>query len=469
VLDESVRAAILELAKRGASIREIARTLKVSRGSVRKILRAGSAEVPRVERAERAEPHRERILELYLRCDGNLVRVHEELADECEISYQALTAFCRRNQIGKKPKPRAGRYHFEPGKEMQHDTSPHRVKLGGVIRLAQCASLVCCYSRMKYFQYYPTFNRFYCKVFLGEALRYFGGACERCMIDNTHVIVLHGTGADMVPVPEMEAYGDLFDFKWVAHEVGDANRSAHVERPFHHIENNFLAGREGSDWRDLNSQAITWCDKDNAKYRRRLHASHRSLFAQELPLLKKLPTWIPEVYRLHHRIVGVEGYVTVHTNLYSVPLSIPVGRQVEVRETKDRIDVYVGPRVVASHERQWDARGKRITLPDHRQRRKRRKKEPSPAEKELHVEAPELDGYVAELKKRGRSSTTLALRRLLSMVRDFPRAPLVAALTEAQSYGLFDLRRVERMVLARIAGDYFRLDPNPDDQGGPCE
>jgi hypothetical protein len=39
-------------------------------------------------------------------------------------TYQALTAFCRRHGISHEAKQPAGRYHFEPGQEMQHDTSP---------------------------------------------------------------------------------------------------------------------------------------------------------------------------------------------------------------------------------------------------------------------------------------------------------------------------------------------------------
>ncbi|MBI4618466.1 MAG: transposase [Planctomycetes bacterium] len=469
MLDESIRVAILKLRERNQSIRQIARALQVSRDAVRRVIEAGSPEVPRLDRAEKAEPHRERILELFAACEGNLVRVHEELAKEdCAISYQGLTAFCRRHQIGTKPKPRAGRYHFEPGQEMQHDTSPHRVVIGGKTRVAQCASLVFCYSRMKFVQYYPNFDRFYCKVFLADALQYFGGSCLRCMIDNTHVVVLKGTGASMIPVPEMVAFGEQLGFEWAAHEKGDANRSARVERPFHHVEHNFLPGRKPFiDWKDLNGQAVAWCDRDNARHKRHLHASPRKLFLEELSQLRKLPEWTPEVYQLHHRLVGVEGYVTVHTNLYSVPLEVPVGRQVEVRETRDRIDVYEGPRVVATHERVWDREGKRVTLPGHRQRRKPREQELAPEEKTLLELAPELASFVAQLKKRAQGSTTLALRRLLSLVRDYPRAPLVQALAEAERYGLFDLERVERMVLKRIAGDYFLL-PG-DANGGPDE
>ena len=60
---------------------------------------------------------------------------------------------------------------------------------------------------------------------------YTGGVVERVMIDNTHVVVLRGTGREMIPVPEMEAFADRFGFRFVAHERGDANRSARVERP----------------------------------------------------------------------------------------------------------------------------------------------------------------------------------------------------------------------------------------------
>jgi len=125
------------------------------------------------------------------------------MAAGAEMSYQALTAFCRRHGIGYAPPARAGQYEFAPGEELQHDTSPHELELGGRKRKVQTASAVLCYSRMLFFQCYPTFRRFDCKVFLTEALRYFGGATTRTMIDNTHVVVLRGSGRDMVPVPEM--------------------------------------------------------------------------------------------------------------------------------------------------------------------------------------------------------------------------------------------------------------------------
>jgi transposase len=465
MLDQSTRAAILKLKQQRHSIRGIARALQVSRGAVREVLRSGTESVPTLVREEKATPYRDQILELYQCCKGNLVRVHEELlASGAQLSYPALTAFCRRQGIGQEPKEPAGEYHFEPGQEMQHDTSPHRAEIGGQLRPVQTASLVFCYSRVLFFEFFPTFTRFECKVFLTDALQYHQGACETCLIDNTHVVVLRGTGRDMVPVPEMAAFAERYRFHFQAHEKGDANRSARVERNFRYIDTNFLAGRRFKDWEDANRQAREWCDKVNAKFRDDLKASPRELFAIEQSHLKPLPMWVPPVYLLHQRLVDLEGYVSVDTNRYSVPSDL-VGRQVEVRQTKDRVEIYRGPRLVAAHTRILERTGRKYRLPEHRHQhgQPHQRSDGCPEEKLVLARLPEAAGYLEALKKRYAGHTTLPLRRLLRLVNDYPRAPLLEVLEAARQYGLFDLERVESMVLRKLAREYFHIKPGPDD------
>jgi hypothetical protein len=428
------------------------------------VLKAGSPTVPRLERAEKAEPHRDQIVELDPQCRGNLVRVHEELvAAGVAISYPALTAFCRRHGIGHEPRPPVGHYDFQPGQEMQHDTSPHRAVIAGVEQRIETASLVLCYSRMLFCQAYPVFNRFYCKVFLTDALTYLGASAAVCLIDNTHVVVATGTGARRVPVPEMAAFAERVAFAFRAHEKGDANRSARVERPFHFIEHNFLAGRTFADLADLNAQARAWCDKVNATHKDHLHASPRELFAAEQPHLQPLPLFIPEVYALHHRLVDVEGYVNVHGHRYSVPYVL-IGRQLEVRETKDQIDVYHGPRQVASHAKVLTRTFTRVTVPEHRPPRGARpSQQPPPEEQRLAHSEPPLPAYAAALKARAAGRGTLALRRLLTLSREYPRAAVSQAVTLARQYGLFDLDRLERLIRRVIAKEYFRLAGQEDE------
>jgi hypothetical protein len=427
--------------------------------AVRKVLRSNSNAVPELHRTEKAEPHRQQILELFDRCKGNLVRVHEELtASGATLSYPALTAFCRRQGIGQTPIVPAGQYHFEPGVEMQHDTSPHTVEVGGSKYKAQTASAVLCYSRMLFFQINPTFQRFDCKVFLTDALRYTGGVPQRVMIDNTHVVVLRGTGREMIPVPEMEAFAERFGFRFVAHERGDANRSARVERPFSFIDNNFLAGRTFASWEDLNQQARQWCDRVNSTYKKHIRAVPRELFAIERLHLKPLPAWIPEVYRLHQRTVDVEGYVSVNSIRYSVPIGW-IGRSVEVRETRDKIEIELDARHLVTHVRAVTPVSQRITLAAHRPPRGAGvKREPHPEEQAILSAAPEIAAYVTALKQKGRKIIALALRQLLRLLREYPHEPFLAAVREASQYGLYDLDRLERMILRRVARDYFLLD-----------
>ena len=458
MLSQAQRTAILELSAKGVSKREIAHVLRMSRLSVRKVLRSNSSNLPEIQRAEKAEPYRQQILDLLTSCKGNLVRVHEELtAGGAALSYPALTAFCRRQGIGQTPVVPAGQYHFEPGVELQHDTSPHAVEVDGRKHKAQTASAVLCYSHMLFFQINPTFQRFDCKVFLTDALRHIGGAPERVMIDNTHVVVLRGTGREMIPVPEMEAFADRLGFRFVAHKIGDANRSARVERPFSFIENNFLAGRAFTSWDDLNNQARQWCDRVNSTYKKHIRAVPSELFAVERMHLKPLPAWIPEVYRLHQRTVDVEGYVSVNSIRYSVPISW-IGRRVEARETRDKIEIELDARHIVAHVRAVTPLQQRISLPEHRPPRGEGvKRDKYPEEQAILHAAPEIAGYVAALKQKGRKVVVLALRQLWRLLKEYPREPFLAAVGEAAQYGLYDLDRLERMILRRIARDYFLL------------
>ncbi|MGH8142753.1 MAG: Mu transposase domain-containing protein [Steroidobacteraceae bacterium] len=467
MLDEATRTAILKLKAAGHGTRAIAKALCVARVSVRGVIASGEAAPPPIVRAELAGPHREAILELYARYQGHLGRVHEELlARGAELSYQALTAFCRKHGIGSPPPPPAGHYEFAAGSEMQHDTSPHVAKIGGQPTRVQTASVVLCYSRMIFFQHYARFTRFECKTFLTEAIGYFGGSASRCMIDNTHLIVAAGTGKQMIPAPEMAAFAERYGFAFRAHALGHANRSARVEAPFHRIDTAFLTGSDFADWRDLNARARQTAETWNSTFSDKLHASRRELFAVEQLHLKPLPLHVPQVYQLHTRIVDAEGYVHLNRVRYSAPWRL-ISRTLEVRETLERVDLYDGPRRVGSHERVWSPLDTRVTDPAHRPPRGEfaaHRAQPAPEALEILQLEPRLANYLAALKRQI-GDRRAPLRRLLAMLQEYPREPFLAAVALAEQYRLFNLDRLERMVLREIAHDYFVLDLEPGSDG----
>jgi transposase len=315
MIAESIRQAILTLKDQGRPLREISRALKVSRNTVRRVLRTrkhpkAAVDDPQVQAVVGLLP------ELFRACKGNAVRIQELLAATHGITvpYSTLTRLIREHTELRAPKKRSGRYHFGPGEEMQHDTSPHRLTLGDKTLTAQCASLVLAYSRMLFMQYYPRFTRFEAKAFLTEALRFFDGACPRCIIDNTSVIVAAGSGPNALIAPEMESFGEVFGVQFIPHAIGHSDRKGRIERPFAWIDGNFLAGRTFTDWADLNAQARRWCETvANARPKRVLGMSPQAAYVMEKPQLIPLPAYIPPVTEIHYRVVDCYGFVHLDT------------------------------------------------------------------------------------------------------------------------------------------------------------
>ncbi len=202
-------------------------------------------------------------------------------------------------------------------------------------------------------------------------------------------------------------------------------------------------------------------------YKKHIRAVPRELYAVERLHLKPLPAWIPEVYRLHPRTVDVEGYVSVNSIRYSVPVSW-IGRRVEVRETRNKIDIELDARHIVTHVRVVTLQQQRVTLAEHKPPRGEgvKRSDPHPEEQALLQAAPEIAAYVAALKQKGRKIVALALRQLLRLLKEYPREPFLAAVGEAAQYGLYDLDRLERMILRRVERDYFLLlktDSDPHD------
>ena len=62
---------------------------------------------------------------------------------------------------------------------------------------------------------------------------------------------------------------------------------------------------------------------------------------------------------------------------------------------------------------------------------------------------------MAELKKRSRGQGVAKLRRLLDLQRAYPQEAFIAAVSKAAKYGLYDLARLEKIILDNIGGGEF--------------
>jgi hypothetical protein len=400
----------------------------------------------------------------FARARGNVARVQQLLAAENDlrVPYSTLTRWIREAGL-RRPPQRAGEYHFAPGEEMQHDTSPHRVMMAGRPITGQCAGLVLAFSRRLFIQYYPRFTRFEAKHFLLEAARFMDGCCPVCVIDNTSVIVAAGAGADAVIAPEMLAFARTLGFGFRAHRVGHPDRKGRIERPFAYVEGNFLPARSFDDFADLNRQALAWCrDVANRKPKRVLGMSPDAAYLIEKPHLQPLPVALPPVYEVLEGVVDLHGYVSVDANRYSVPERF-VGLSVTVYKYPADIRICRRGSEIARHPRLIGQRDARQTLPEHHPTPARANRTPALEEKLLRGDHESLARYAAALKPRAHGGGLRALRRLLEMKRTYPAGPFLVAVEQALHFGMFDLARLETLVLRQVAGDFFDLDTAEDD------
>lgn len=463
MIDDDLRKAIFRLKAKGRGSRRIARALAISRTTVLKALKRRSSERPVLVRPRSLDPHLGEIKRLYGLCEGSLSRVHEELEAVIRqsVPYSTLTQYCRDQGLGDpQEKQPAGEYIFGPGVEMQHDTSPILVTVGGIERLYQAASLKFCFCRVRYLRFYRQFRRFHCKDFLVRALEFVDCVCSRCMIDNSSVIIAHGTGPQAVPAPEMEAFAKWFDFKFEAHEVGDANRSAKVERDFDFIQRNFFKGRTFTDDADLNQKAEEWCRRKNGRYNSKLRLCPQKLLEEERAHAHRAPEWHRPVYLLHVRRVDASGFVNLDGNEYSAPNAV-LGREVTVRETMDSVTLLDGHQELCVHPRLPEGTRGRSRLEGHG-RVPRRRTSPGkvqPEEVWLTSQGDDLARYVDGLRRRAGRSYSHQIRKLYGLCQDYDLDKVQGAAQRAAHYDLYDTNRLEGMLLQELGATLFGFRP----------
>jgi transposase len=340
MIEPDVRNAIYQLHQAGMSLREISRRLHVSRSAVRRIVKQ-QGEFARQERSDKKQIDVELLERLYRECDGRVQRIHEKLVEEegVQVGYSTLTRMLRELGLSHNQPTRCDRVADEPGAEMQHDTSPYRLKLAGQWTAVIASLLYLRYSKRRYLKFYRTFNRFLMKCFLHEALMFWGYAAPWCIIDNTNLARLRGVGKQAVIVPEMVAFSRQYGFQFACHEIGHADRKAGNERSFWTVETNFFPGRTFASLEDLNEQACRWAtERMEHRVQTKTRVIPAQLFEHERLYLNPLPEHLPAPYQTHHRVTDQYGYVAFGANYYWVP---GTGRdEVKVLQYADRLKIF---------------------------------------------------------------------------------------------------------------------------------
>ena len=187
---------------KGKTIKEIARDLKVSRNTVRKVLRSGETSFE-YERNVQPRPKLGRWtadLEQVLAANATksareqltLIRIFEELRGRgYDGGYDAVRRYARRwaKQHGEATAAAYVPLSFAPGEAYQFDWSHEVVLLNGVTVIVKAAHVRLCHSRMLFVRVYPRETQEMVFDAHDRAFTLFKGTCGRGIYDNMKTAV----------------------------------------------------------------------------------------------------------------------------------------------------------------------------------------------------------------------------------------------------------------------------------------
>ena len=364
---------------KGKSIKEIARDLKISRNTVRKILRSGETsfsyerEVQPRPRLGRWKADLDRLLmantETSARERLTLIRLFEELRTlGYEGGYDAVRRYARTWSREHASQTAAAfvPLSFAPGEAYQFDWSHEIVVMSGVTVTVKVAHVRLCHSRMMFCRAYPRETQEMVFDAHERAFAFFRGACTRGIYDNMK------TAVETIFIGKDRQYNRRF-LQMCSHHLVDPVactpasgwEKGQVENQVGLVRERFFTPRlRVKTYDELNG----WLTDKCVAYAKvhphpeRPDQTVWDVFEEERPNLVPYRGRFDGFHALPAS-VSKTCLVRFDNNKYSVNASA-VGRPVDIHAYADRIVVRQDGRVVAEHARRH-GRGETIYDPWH--------------------------------------------------------------------------------------------------------
>jgi len=462
--DEKLVHDIVQLHSEGMKWRAIARALKVSRNTVRRVVQEHSQarEQPHsalparrsIERPSKLNAFRPWIEELVKTYpDITTQRVLERLRQEKQYQggYTVLRLLVRRLRPKKPPEPSLQTPPREPGKMAECDWSEYPLTFTHAAPMKlQAFGYTLRYSTRKYFGFqqsnglHPLMNEHL------HAFERFQGAARECTYDSQKPVVLRWEGNRPILNPRFVDFATHYEFRVVAVRYAP-NRKPRVERSFWELVKSFFNGRTFRDVDDLKAQLVHWMDTvaDLRPIKRMKRRTRMELFAEEQPLLRPLPRHPYDTARVLYKLCDIQGFIAWEGNWYSLPYEY-VTEILPVRITEKELFVYKADLTcIARHSLLPRGAQQYSVIPGHRPRHAER----GPDLDQLRVAFDELgepaNAFLLALEKHESRSAAYHARKILSLREGFDTAELLKALAHALDYGALEHSAVERILAAR--------------------
>lgn len=351
---------------KGKSIKEIVRDLKVSRNTVRKVLRSGATafayerEVQPLPKIGRWKDHLDRLLAGNEAKSGRerltLIRLFEELrAFGYAGGYDAVRRYARA-WYKRHAAASVDAYiplTFAPGEAYQFDWSHEIVLLNGVTVTVKVAHVRLCHSRMFFVRAYPRETQEMVFDAHDRAFALFKGTCRRGLYDNMK------TAVETVFVGKDRTYNRRF-LQMCGHYLVEPTactpaagwEKGQVENQVGLVRERFFAPRlRFKSYEEMNGWLLDRCIAYAKAHRHPEHTDQTiwSVFEAERPQLVPYAGRFDGFHALPAS-VSKTCLVRFDNNKYSV-MAKAVGRPVELHAYADHVVIRQDGDIVAKHPR----------------------------------------------------------------------------------------------------------------------
>lgn len=447
----------------GWSIHKLHRVLKLSRNTVRAILRRHQTQreqghdlvVPTKQRAPRAtnlDNYVERMQQLLKEFpDLHGQRMFEELRG---AGYKGgITQVRERLKVLRATPSRKPTMRFEtsPGEQGQFDWSPFTIRLhGGGTLDVLCFSYILAFSRRQYIDF--TLRRDFHTLIRRhvDAFEYFGGVPKTCLYDGERTVILRFEAGQTFFNPAFVSFITHYECRPIGCGPRRPELKGKVEQPFRYVLSSLLNGRKFHDLADLRQMARWWMQNrsDIHKHDTTGRPPMELFLEQEQDALLPLPRNPYDTAEVGFRVCDPAGFVEWQHNFYSVEYR-HIGDVLAVKSTENAILVY-GPdlHLIAEHPRHPDGARTREERPEHRQDKKVRYGV-EPVRQSFESLGTDAAQFLAGLTQRHPRVAGFHARRILVMRDQYHSDDIYNALTHALRYQAFDAKAVERILRAR--------------------
>ncbi len=456
-MNDTLRAEIVARFRGGASLRRIARELRVSYHSVRRTLREIEQArcglplpqpAPRGSKLDALEPAIRDLLARYP--DITAQRVLEELrAQGYTGGYTVLSQRVRQLR----PRPVVApvrRFETGPGVQAQMDYSTYDLDFSDEgRRRVHAFSYVLGYSRRQYLHFVEAQDFSTTVREHSRAFEHLGGVAATCLYDNMKVVVSGYDGDEPVYNPRFLGFAAHYGFRPVACRVRRPQTKGKVERPFEYVETSLLNGRTFRGLEHLNETTAWWlAEVADVRVHRQTQARPIDRHAEEIPHLIPLPAQPYDASEVVYRTVDAEGFVVYHQNFYAAPWRL-LGQNVAVRVTENELVIHDRAFVEATRHPLFSRGvvGQRSCRKEHEPPRDAQRRSEQLA---AHYAGfgPAGTRFLEGLLASNRSGKSQA-ERVLTLAAAYPRGDVLAALERAVRYGAFSLAAIQRILAVR--------------------